>query len=57
MIVASRKSGTVIASRNTWNLDLLSGGADSSEWKAWSGKLRETLVSSLSREKTKQSDK
>ena len=29
---------------------MLSGGAESSEWKAWSGELRETLVLILSRE-------
>ena len=37
---------------------MLSGGAESSERKAWSGELRETLVSRLSRERerAKQSD-
>ena len=55
VIVASRKSGTVIASRNT-GIETCCQVEQSSEWKAWSGELRETLVSSLSREKAKQSD-
>ena len=38
-----------------WNRDLLSGGAESSEWKAWSGELRETFMSRLSRERERSS--
>ena len=48
-----RKSDSVI---EDWNRDLLSGGAEGSEWRAWSRELRETLVSRLSRGKQSDSD-
>ena len=56
VIVASRKSGTVIASRNTGIETCCLVERRAPSGKAWSGELRETLVSNLSRERAKQSD-
>ena len=44
-------SGAVIASQNKPGFNLLSGEAESSEWKAWSGKLpRDAGVKPVKRE-------
>ena len=55
VIVASRKSATAIKSRNTGIETCCLVERESSEWKAWSRELRETLVSRLSRERLRSS--
>ena len=39
-----------------WNRDLSSGGAESSEWKAWSRELRGNAVVKVKRKRAKQSN-